>query len=47
MAADCLELRVPEIGPSTRRFLDDASKIPCFDTLTVEIDVRLVRGASN
>ena len=36
-AADCLALLIREIGPSTRRYHDDASKIPSFDTLASEI----------
>jgi len=43
-AVDCIVLSIREIGPSTRRFHDDASKIPCFDTLTVEIGMCLARG---
>jgi hypothetical protein len=43
-ALDCLALRIREIGPSTRRYHDDASKLPYFDTLALESDVRLVRG---
>ena len=41
---DCLTLRICEIGPLTRRFHDDASKIPCLDTLIVESDMCLVLG---
>jgi hypothetical protein len=43
-AMDCLALRIREIGPSTWQYHDDASKIPSFDTLALESDVRLVRG---
>ena len=43
-ATDCLALRIREIGPSTRRYHDDAPKISPFDTLAVENDVRLVFG---
>jgi hypothetical protein len=42
-AVDCLALRIREIGTSTRRYHDDASKTPSFDTLALESDVRLVR----
>ena len=41
---DCIALSIREVGPSTRRSHDDASKIPCFDTLTVEIGMCLARG---
>jgi hypothetical protein len=41
--ADCLALRIREIGPSTRRYHDGASKNPYFDTLALESVVRLVR----
>ena len=40
---DCLTLRIRVIGPSTRRYHNDASKIPSFDTLTLKSDVHLVR----
>jgi hypothetical protein len=43
-AVDCLALRIREIGPLTQRYHDAASKIPSFGALTVESDVRLVRG---
>ena len=43
-AVDCLALRIREVGPSTQRYRDDDSKIPSFDTLAIEIDVRLVRA---
>jgi hypothetical protein len=42
-AMDCLTLRIRVIGPSTRRYHNDALKIPSFDTLTLESDVHLVR----
>ena len=42
--ADCLALRIRGIGPSTRRYHDDASNILFFGALIVESDVRLVRG---
>ena len=41
-ALDCLALRIREIGPSARRDHGDASKIPSFDTLTLESGVHLV-----
>jgi hypothetical protein len=43
-ALDCLALHIREIGPSTRRYHDDASKIPPFATLAKDSDVRLVCG---
>jgi hypothetical protein len=44
-ALDCLALRIREnVGPSTRRYHDDASKIPPFYTLAMKSYVRLARG---
>jgi len=43
VAVDCVALCIREIGLSTRRYHYDASKIPPFDTLAMESDVRLVR----
>jgi len=40
---DSFTLRIRVIGPSTRRYHNDASKIPSFDTFTLESDVLLVR----
>ena len=42
-AVDCLALRIRRIGPSKRRCHVGASKIPNFDTLTVEINACLMR----
>jgi hypothetical protein len=42
-AMDSFTLRIRVIGPSTRRYHNDASKIPSFDTFTLESDVLLVR----
>ena len=43
-AVGYLAVSIRQIGPSTRRFHAAASKIPSFDTLTVYIGMRLVRG---
>ena len=43
-AVGWLALRFPPNGPSKTRCHDDTTKIPCFDTIAVEIDMCLVRG---
>ena len=42
-ALDRLALRIREVGPSTRRYHDDASKIPSFGVLAVESGAYLAR----
>jgi hypothetical protein len=37
-------LRIRGNAPSTRRFHDGASKVPCIDTIIVESDVSTVLG---
>ena len=43
-AVGWLALRFSPNGPSKTRSHDDSSKIPCFYTIDVEIDICLVRG---
>ena len=44
LAVDCPDVSISPNRPSKAQCHDDTSKIPCFDTFTVESAARLVRS---